>query len=462
MPQRTVDPNNATDVKNRFKEYYAYFWSQPLQTGSFEIDTITGFSKVASPSANQPVPNENTYQWDIDYTYKGDSTGSDSRRFYYKSTGDYADHSSMPTGSEWGRFGMSLFDFDPSTPQLRVQHYFSNEKTAYTIYWLSESGNYQLTLYNQDGTVESTTSYDDEQSAIDAGNAWVEENINPTVLKADTSLTLKQLYDNTQSGSEQTPFKTFEIYGDTEWQSNNEKLFLDDKDFYQVGTLESGGVLLEVKENAWVTLKIQTQDSGYFDTLQAGMSLDNDFQAVDLTAGDPSFSVTLREGGILAWDIDGNWGLSALGDFYLSTGITALNPLDPVNDESEITKINWGFGSVTDNDKPSPATVTPSTDPFSPFDNLDAPFEEGDGLITRLLNTFSFSINATGRAIEAIIEGAMLALPAILIIASAVVITKIVVKLTEKGAVKIISLTQKTAKGIEINIDPLITEGVLE
>jgi len=455
MVQLTVDPNNEADVKNRFKEYYAYFWNQPLQAGSFQIDTITGFSKVASPSANQPNPNENTYQWDIDYTFKGDSTGSDSRRFFYKSTGEY-------NSTDWGRFGMSLFDFDPSTPQLRIQHYFSDGETAYTIYWLSESGNYQLTLYNQDGTVGSVTSYDDEQSAIDAGNAWVEENINPTVLKADTSLTLKQLYGNTKSGSEQTPFKTFEIYGDTQWQSNNEKLFLNDKDFYQVGSLDSGGALLELKENAWITLKIQTQDSGYFNTLQAGISLDDDFQTVDLTAADPNFVVTLRGGGILAWDIDGNWGLSALGDFYLSTGITALNPLDPVNDESEITKIDWGFETVTDDPTTPPVTVVPSTDPFSPFDNLDAPFEEDDGLITRLLNTFSFSMNASGRAIEAIIEGALLALPAILIIASAVIITKIVVKATEKGAIKIVSLTQKTAKSIEINIDPVITKGVLE
>ena len=45
---------------------------------------------------------------------------------------------------------------------------------------------------------------------------------------------------------------------------------------------------------------------------------------------------------------------------------------------------------------------------------------------------------------------------------SAVIITKIVVKVTEKETVKIISLTQKSAKGIEINIDPIITDGVIE
>ena len=425
MAQFTVDPSNDSEVKQRFREYYAWFWDQPSQTGDFEIDQITSFQLVQSPSSIsgyiQPVPNENTYQWDIDYSYTGTTTGTDTRRFYYKATGEYA-------SNDWGRFAMT---------------------------WPSPEGATQL--------------QEERQRVLERE-------------PADTSLTFEQLYDNTQSGDPMTPFKTFEKYGTARfgepemeiaplaWRPlDADSLFLDDKDLPGSAVI-SAGVLLEIKDGAWVRLKIKTQDSNYFNPLGASMSLDDHYTKLKLTKDDPSFQVTMYEGGLLAWDIDGQWGLSALGDFYLQTGETKDRPstvlpaLDPVDDESLIKLMDWGWDPeapsirLTRSPPPPPPPNGEGTDPFSTFDGLPVPFEESDGLITRLLNTFTFAVNSSARAIEAVIEGAMMALPAVIVIGSAVIAAKLIIQSTDKGAEKVLSFGKRSVK-MDLGLDEL---GVIE
>jgi len=88
--------NTESWVKNAFKNHYNNCWG--VNFGGYTIKTIHAISQRATPSSNQTTPNENTYQWDISYTWLGSdgSEGEDCQTFYYKTMGNY-DYS----GDKW-------------------------------------------------------------------------------------------------------------------------------------------------------------------------------------------------------------------------------------------------------------------------------------------------------------------------------------------------------------------------
>ena len=124
--------------------------------------------------------------------------------------------------------------------------------------------------------------------------------------------------------------------------------------------------------------------------------------------------------------------------------------------------MDWGWDpeapSLVVTPPPPPPPNGDGADPFSTFDGLPVPFEESDGLLTRLLNTFTFAVNSSARAIEAVIEGAMMALPAVIVIGSAVIAAKLIIQSTDKGAEKVLSLGKRSVK-MDLGLDEL---GVIE
>jgi hypothetical protein len=98
-PQQQNEPsfsNTESWVKNAFLNHYNNCWG--VNFGGYTIKTIHAISQRATPSPNQDTPNENTYQWDIRYTWLGSdgSEGEDCQTFFYKTIGVY-DYS----GDKW-------------------------------------------------------------------------------------------------------------------------------------------------------------------------------------------------------------------------------------------------------------------------------------------------------------------------------------------------------------------------
>ena len=89
-----------------------------------------------------------------------------------------------------------------------------------------------------------------------------------------------------------------------------------------------------------------------------------------------------------------------------------------------------------------------STDPFDVIDGVDTPFDEEDGLVDRLIKSVVFGINGSFKAVEAAFEGFVIALPALIVIGSAVVVAQLTIKATEKGAVKVVSIAKKGADNL--------------
>jgi hypothetical protein len=288
---------------------------------------------------------------------------------------------------------------------------------------------------------------------------------------------MRQLYENTRLGRGTTPFSRFELYGETTFDRKNKNrragdLWLDDDDAPELVWWNnlSGGVLLEVKQGWYVTLEIMNEDSGYFSPLKAALSLDprlgsdNNFEGAD-----SEFTITLYGGGYLYADVDDEFGAGGAlgGPFAISTGTNgSAYALQAVpNDEFNISLVDYGEGEDPHNGGTDPqcqdgyewdeATqqCVPigggggggggGDDPFDIFDNQDAPFDEEDGVVDRLLKTFTFGVNSTFRAFEAVVEGAMLALPAIIIIVAAVVAANLVVGATKTGTEKAKQLIAK-------------------
>ena len=97
------------------------------------------------------------------------------------------------------------------------------------------------------------------------------------------------------------------------------------------------------------------------------------------------------------------------------------------------------------------------TDPFDLVDDFPTPFEPDDELSDRLVKSFTFGVNGAFRAIEAVIEGIMIALPAVIVIGSAVVMSRVMMKATEKGAAKVADSAKKAGdflrSGNKMNIE---------
>jgi hypothetical protein len=284
--------------------------------------------------------------------------------------------------------------------------------------------------------------------------------------EGDASGGLQQLYDRTQRGDFDTPFSRFELYGTTEWNGpkaiGEGDLWLDDDDSPRASPLWniSGGVLMEVKEGWWVKMNIMNEGSGFFQPLAAAMSLDPRLSAEDFSGRDSDFTITIYGGGVVFADPDDLHGASGVlgGPFYISTGTNgaAYAISERANQEFNFHLIEYGQGVdphidpvnqcedgfVWDETTQSCVPIGGGNgggggdDPFDIFDNQDAPFDEEDGVVERLLKTFTFGVNSTFRAFEAVVEGAMLALPAIIVIVAAVIAANLVVSATKTGTEK--------------------------
>ena len=290
----------------------------------------------------------------------------------------------------------------------------------------------------------------------------------------------------------QSPFNVFTIIGDHTWKNSGNTLRLADYDRPTVNA-RSGAATLEVKEGHYVDLNIMNEDNGVFNAIGTSLSLNPRLISEDFNGGNSDFTIRLYGGSILFADTDGEATdlITAFGGaFYLSDGENAYAIQDHINDEYEITLLSWGLGEdphlplppgtceegyiwdpitqscVIENPPPvdeecpegyiyDPETETcilippvydpdPSTDPFDLIDGMDSPFEEGDDLIDRLVKSFTFGVNGSFRAIEAVIEGVLIALPAVIVIGSAVVMARVLMKATEKGAAKVAEVGQKS------------------
>lgn len=315
------------------------------------------------------------------------------------------------------------------------------------------------------------------------------------------------VYDNTPSVN--SPFSVFTISGDYSWQNSGTTLRLKDWDPQSASLSRiSGAVLLEVEQGHFVDLNIMNEEAASFNDLAQSLSLNPRLINSDFDGGDSDFTIRLYGGSILYADADGSAGdlESAFGAaFYLSDGQNAYNIVDPINDDYEIKLINWGladdphlplpFGEceegyiwdienqmcVIENPPPidgecedgyvwdetlqmcvfvqTTPDTDPSTDPFDLVDGMESPFDENDELVDRLVKSFTFGLNGAFRAIEAVVEGMMIALPAVIVIGSAVVLSRVLMKATEKGAAKVANVAGKS-KDFLLDKNAIKIEGV--
>jgi len=207
--------------------------------------------------------------------------------------------------------------------------------------------------------------------------------------------------------------------------------------------VNSAGMLFQVAEGRYVDVEIRSENRGYFNDIKASLSLDPSARDLNLDGGDPYFTYRFFGGSVLTIDIDDEHGLG--------TGFSLVSPtgsysVDEYSDNDWDLKIT-GFGDytrLTEEDiligggGGTTTTTTVVSDPFGLFDGYNQIISEEDGLIDRLLASISFGIRTSFRAIEAVIEGAFIALPAIIVIVSALVVAKVIIKLTENGAESVI------------------------
>lgn len=348
-------------------------------------------------------------------------------------------------------------------------------------------------------TLESATYYGNHNNEEGGGEGEGEE-----VVKSGFEL----VYENTPSSN--SPFSTFTISGDSSWVDSGSTLRLKDWDPQSAFLSRiSGAVLLEVAQGHYVDLNIMNEKAAFFNSIGQSLALNERLLSQDFDGGDSDFTIRLYGGSILYADADGSATdlQSAFGAaFYITDGINAYQITDPANDDYEIKLNDWGIGDdpylpleygecgdgevwneaqqlcvpqfITPLDdecpvgyvldpetqqcvfiNPSPTTNPTSTDPFDLIDGMETPFDEDDELVDRLVKSFTFGVNGAFRAIEAVIEGMMIALPAVIVIGSAVVLSRVLMKATEKGAAKIANVAGKS-KDFLLDSNSLKIEGV--
>ena len=330
---------------------------------------------------------------------------------------------------------------------------------------------------------------------------------NPDIDPVEIKYGLEAIYEATPSSG--SPFSVFTIVGDHTWKDRGTTLRLKDYD-RPTFNATSGAVLMEVEEGHYVKLNIMNEDNNVFEQLEASLSLNPRLNSEDFGGGDSDFTITLYGGSILyadadgtATDLQGAFGAA----FYLSDGVNSYSIGDPINDEYEIKLISWGRGDdpylelpfgtceegftfdpvlqecvpnevdpnpdktcpegyVFDEESqtcvlipPTPPTIDPTTDPFDLVDEMPSPFDEDDELVDRLVKSFTFGVNGAFRAIESVIEGMLIALPAVIVIGSAVVLSRVMMKATEAGAAKV-AQQAKSAKDFLTSGNGIKVEGV--
>jgi hypothetical protein len=325
---------------------------------------------------------------------------------------------------------------------------------------LDDSGN---TDFDND---DQTTQDDDDDD-----NTQPDPDPNPNPPQ-DVLFGFEAMYDQIKNGEDNAdnPFSIFSIYGadsQHDFITSNE-LFVNNND---VPFRDSGAALLEVKEGMFVELRITNQANSFFSDIAVSMSLDTALVREDFNGGDSDFTVRLYGGNVLYVDPDNDYGdavASFGGGFFLSTESSSYAIAEPADNDYIIELIDHGV----DERKPDPSTECDDgfvwdpvnqmcipingggdggdvpTDPFEIIDGIDTPFDEDDGLVDRLIKSITFGINNSFKAIEAAFEGFVIALPALIVIGSAVIAARLAIGATEKGASKLIGVATKAKDSI--------------
>jgi len=301
----------------------------------------------------------------------------------------------------------------------------------------------------------TTADFDDED--LDGGSQNVQPNPKPEDLTPDPAgnNTLKGMYRLVKDGkANQTPFSVFKISGASdqkEWL-NNDKLFINNND---VPFKKSGALLLEVRQGAMVELNIMNEARGYFTDIGTSLSLDPQLLAEDFSGGNSDFTIRLYGGNLVYCDPDADYAdaVSAFGAFTVSTDTGSYSISDPADNDFVIELLAHGVDDREPQDDDDPITTDPGgettpTDPFDLIDGVETPFDETDSLTDRIIKSTVFGINGSFRAVEAVVEGFMIALPALIVIGSAVIVGRLAIGATEKGASKVVSVVKKAEESI--------------
>jgi len=237
-------------------------------------------------------------------------------------------------------------------------------------------------------------------------------------------------------------FSTMEFYKKSDIDfPDSQKIVLNDND---IPFTQSAGILFQVAQDRYVDIKIKTENRDYFNDIKALLSIDGNARDLDLESGDPSFTYRLFGGSTMGIDIDDEHGLGA--GFSLNTFNQSYTVGEFADNEWILTIVGFGdYTRLEDGDDvvlpptdPTDPTVVVQGDPFGLFDSYDQIIDDEDGLLDRLTAAFSFGIRTSFRAVEAVVEGAFIALPAIIVIVSSLLLAKVIISLTESGAESII------------------------
>lgn len=271
--------------------------------------------------------------------------------------------------------------------------------------------------------------------------------------------TLKGMYKLVKDGNaDQTPFSVFKISGASDQKTwlSNDSLFINNND---TPFKKSGALLLEVREGAYVKLNIENEKKAYFTDIGTSLSLDPQLVSENFAGSDSDFTVNLYGGNLIYCDPDADYAdaVSAFGAFTITTDTGSYSISDPADNDFIITLLDHGVDDrepednddvVIDGDNGEGGSTTIPTDPFDGIDGLETPFDETDSLTDRVIKSTVFGINGSFRAVEAVIEGFFIALPALIVIGSAVIVGRLAINATEKGASKVVSVVKKAENSI--------------
>jgi len=238
-------------------------------------------------------------------------------------------------------------------------------------------------------------------------------------------------------------FSTMEFYKESDIDfPDSQKIVLNNND---IPFVQSAGILFQVEQDRYVDIKIKTENRDYFNDIKAMLSIDGNARDLDLSSGDPSFIYRLFGGATMGIDIDDEHGLGA--GFTLNTFNAAYQVDEFADNEWELTIVGFGdYTRLTDGDDvvlpptdpTDPTTTVVDGDPFGLFDGYNQIIDDEDGLFDRLTAAFSFGVRTSFRAVEAVVEGAFIALPAIIVIVSSLLLAKVIISLTQSTAESVI------------------------
>tara|TARA_R100000655_G_scaffold66105_4_gene104519 strand:+ start:108 stop:1847 length:1740 start_codon:yes stop_codon:yes gene_type:complete len=302
---------------------------------------------------------------------------------------------------------------------------------------------------------DSTVSDDEDAEDITTTDPPKPEDTKPTPAGDDT---FKGMWNNFKAGDKaKTPFTVWQFSGGSGQRSwpNANVLRINNND---TPFVDSGAVLIEVREGYYVDFNVMNENRGYFTDIGNSLQLDSQLKGEDFAGGDSDFTIRLYGGNFIYADPDADFAdaVASFGAFGISTETGSYSITEPADNDYEIKLLGFGIDErqpeeddddiIIDDDNGGGST-TP-TDPFDLIDGTDTPFDETDGLTDRVVKSTVFGINNSFKAIEAAFEGFMIALPALIVIGSAVIVAKLAIGATEKGAAKVVSLAQGVEKSI--------------